>query len=85
MESCFPGISKQTYRKYLRVYELDGTAELFARQTKSTRKFDDETVKQAVFGLLHEPPCNYGINRTSWIMADCRGILRETGRPAAPR
>ena len=59
-------------------------AALFARQTKSTRKFDNEAVKQAVFGLLHEPPSNYGINRTTWIMPDLSRVLRETGRPACP-
>ena len=81
---AFLGISKKTYRKYLRIFELGGTAELFARQTKSSRKFDDETVKEAVFSLLHEPPSNYGINRTSWIMADFRRILSEKGQPICP-
>jgi transposase len=80
----FLGIDKQTYRKYLRLFEQDGAAALFARQTKSGRKFDDEAVKKAVFGLLHEPPSNYGINRTSWRMADFCRVLREKGRPACP-
>jgi hypothetical protein len=81
---AFLGISKKTYRKYLRIFELGGTVELFARQTKSSRKFDDETVKEAVFSLLHEPPSNYGINRTSWIMADFRRILNEKDQPICP-
>jgi hypothetical protein len=80
----FLGIDKKTCRKYLRMFEDGGQVALFARQTKSTRKFDNEAVKQAVFGLLHEPPSNYGINRTTWIMADLTRILRETGRPACP-
>ena len=50
----FLGIDKKTHRKYLRTFEDGGCAALFARQTNSTRKFDDETIKQAVFGLLHE-------------------------------
>jgi transposase len=81
----FLGINKQTYRKYLRTFKNDGQAALFARQTKSTRKFDNEAVKQAVFSLLHEPPSNYGIIRTTWIMADLSRVLRETGRPACPK
>jgi transposase len=80
----FLGICKLTYLKYLRIFKHDGTAALFARQTKSTRKFDDEALKKAVFSLLHEPPSNYGINRTSWRMADFRRVLREKGRPACP-
>ena len=78
----FLGVNKQTRRKYLRTFEGGGHAALFARQTKSTRKFDDEAVKQVVFRLLHEPPSNYGINRTTWIMPDLTRVLRETGHPA---
>ncbi len=81
---AFLGISKETCRKYWLIFEHGGTAELFARQTKSSRKFDDETVKEAVFSLLHEPPSNYGINRTSWKMADFCKVLSEKGRPACP-
>jgi len=80
----FLGIDVKTYRKYLRMFKNGGHAALFARQTKSTRKFDNEAVKQAVFSLLHEPPSNYGINRTKWIMPDLSRVLRETGHPACP-
>ncbi len=79
---AFLSIDHKTHRKYLRMFEAGGQAALFARQTKSTRKFDNEAVKQAVFGVLHEPPSNYGINRTAWIMPDLSRVLRETGRPA---
>ena len=78
----FLGIDKQTYYKYLRSFENGGQAALFARQPKSNRKYDDEGVKQAVFSLLHEPPSNYGVNRTTWIMPDLTRVLRETGHPA---
>jgi transposase len=80
----FLGIAKKTHRSYLRTFENGGQAALFAPKTRSNRKFDNETVKQAVFGLLHEPPSNYGINRTTWIMCDLSRVLRETGRAACP-
>jgi transposase len=80
----FLGIDKHTHRKYLRTFTNGGHAALFARQTKSNRKFDNEAIKQAVFGLLHEPPSNYGINRTTWIMPDLSRVLRDTGQPACP-
>ncbi len=80
----FLGIDRQTRLGYLRTFKSGGHAALFARQTKSTRKFDSEPVKQAVFRLLHEPPSNYGINRTTWIMPDLSRVLRETGHPACP-
>jgi transposase len=84
MVCSFLAIDKETRRKYLRRFEDGGQDALFARQTRSTRKFDNEAVRQAVFGLLHEPPSNYGINRTTWIMRDLSRVLREMGRPACP-
>jgi hypothetical protein len=80
----FLGIDKKTHRKCLRMFEDGGCAALFARQSRSTQKFSNEAIKHAVFGLLHEPPSNYGINRTTWIMSDLTRVLRETGRPACP-
>jgi transposase len=80
----FLGIDRHTYRKYLRTFEDAGVSALFAPQTKSNRKFDNEAIKNAVFGLLHEPPSNYGINRTTWTMPHLSRILREAGRPVSP-
>jgi hypothetical protein len=79
---AFLGIDKRMRRKYLQMFEAGGQAALFARKINPTRKFDNEAVKQAIFGVLHEPPSNYGINRTTWIMPDLERVLRETGRPA---
>jgi transposase len=81
---AFLGICKLAYLKYLRIFKHGGAAALFARKTNSSRKLDDEALKKAVFSLLHEPPSNYGLNRTSWKMADFRRVLREKGRPACP-
>jgi hypothetical protein len=39
-------------------------------------------VKKAVFSLLHQPPSNFGINRTTWKMADLSRTMKETGEPA---
>src|SRR3954453_6736896 len=79
---AFLSIDEKIYLKYLRLFKHGRPAALFARQTKSSRKFDDEALKKAVFSLLHEPPSNYDINRTSWKMPDFCRVLREKGRPA---
>lgn len=78
----FLRIDRKTGRRYLRIFEEGGEAALFARQTKSHRKFDNETIKQAIFSLLHQPPSNFGINRTTWIMADLVRVMKESGQPA---
>jgi transposase len=81
----FLGISRHAYRGYLRTFERAGASGLFARQTKSNRKFDNEIIKKAIFGLLHEPPSNYDVNRTTWTMAHLSRILREKGHPVCPQ
>ncbi len=78
------GIDRRSYRKYVQIYKDHGTEGLLVRKPASNRKFDSEPLKQAVFSLLHEPPSNYNINRTSWRMADFTQILAKNGHPACP-
>ncbi|WP_262270458.1 IS630 family transposase [Microvirga yunnanensis] len=79
----FLSISPRTFQTYWRAFEHGGTAELFSRRIMPARKVGNNEVKEAVFSLLHEPPGNYGINRTSWKMADLCRILREKGQPVS--
>jgi hypothetical protein len=51
----FLSIDLKSCSRYLRTFERGGVSALFKRQTKSNRKFDDKTLKKAVFSLLHEP------------------------------
>ena len=81
----FLGIDRKTARKYVRAFDEGGTSVLFSRQVQSPRKADDVATKQAVFALLHEPPANYGINRTTWKMADLVRVLRSQGCSVCPQ
>src|SRR5260370_12986476 len=76
----FLGISTSTYGVYKRTFENGGSQALFARRQRSTRKCDDETLKSSIFKVLHEPPSNYGINRTTWTMQLLRKVLSENGQ-----
>ncbi len=80
----FLGIDRVTRKTYIKTYEAGGASQLFQRQPKANRKSEDTILKGSVFSLLHEPPCNYGINRTTWIMRDLCGVLKEKGTPACP-
>jgi transposase len=75
-------LSHQTYRRYVRLFDEGGAETLFAPRVSPLRKFDRETVKNALFSLLHQPPSKFGISRTTWKMADLSRIMRETGEPA---
>jgi transposase len=81
----FLGIDRKTLRKYLQAFAEGGAKALFSRQVRSTRKSADVTTKQAVFALLHEPPANHGINRTTWKMADLVRVLRSQGCSVCPQ
>ncbi|WP_176590696.1 IS630 family transposase [Sphingobium sp. EM0848] len=74
-------ISRNTCRRYLRTYREGGVEALLAPMTRGPRKAEDEDLKTAVFRVLHEPPRDHGINRTSWIMRDLRAVLAQQGHP----
>ena len=75
----FLGIDRKSLRRYLRLFDEGGTAALFSRQVDPSRALTNASTKQAVFALLHEPPANHGINRTTWKMADLLRVLRSQG------
>jgi transposase len=76
------GSSRNTCRRYLREYREGGVDQLLAPMTRGPRKAENEDLKAAVFRLLHEPPKDHGINRTSWIMRDLKAVLARQGFPA---
>jgi len=75
----FLGVGKAFVRKYRNKFKRSGVDALFASQTRSNRKIDNNDLRGAVFSLLHEPPANYGINRTSWTMPLLCQVLKENG------
>jgi transposase len=81
----FLSIDLKTLRRYLRLFDEGGTAALFSRQVSSSRILTDASTKQAVFALLHEPPANHGINRTTWRMIDLVRVLRSQGCSVCPQ
>jgi transposase len=77
----FLHIDKATLLKYCRRYQQGSLQLLMARKFRSTTKFDKDPNKKAVFSLLHTPPSVYGINRTTWRMADLEEVLQRQGTP----
>jgi hypothetical protein len=71
-----------TVRKCRRLFDAGSVEGLFARKARAGLKVNDEGLKEAIFALLHEPPSNHGINRTTWTMADICAVLARQGKPA---
>jgi transposase len=80
----FLGVGKAFVRKCRNKFNSGRAVALFARQSKSNRKIDDEKLRSAVFSLLHEPPANHGINRTSWTMSLLCQVLKKNGTQIGP-
>ncbi len=78
------GISSSTHNEYRKAFVNGGAQALYAKRRGVKHKSDDESLKAAVFRLLHEPPSNYGINRTSWTMPLLAKVLAENGNSACP-
>lgn len=71
-------ISESTVRKYHRWYKNFGFAYLINKNKQREHKLDNAGLKEVVFEMLHSPPSNYGINRTTWTIPLLReAILKE--------
>jgi transposase len=75
----FLNVGKPFVRKCRHKFASGRAATLFAPQSKSNRKIDNENMRSAVFSLLHEPPANHGVNRTSWTMPLLCQVLKKNG------
>ena len=75
-------ISRRTVIKYIKMFNLGGTSNLFRACTSSIIKMhEQDKYKTAVFSILHSPPSDYGFNRTSWKMPDLKDSMRASGLP----
>lgn len=50
-----------------------------AKRPGRKKKLSTESTKNAIFALLHSPPSQHGLNRTSWRLTDIRQCLLEQG------
>jgi transposase len=74
-------LEPKTVREYIRRFEEGGVENLLDLSRKSIKKSEDQDYKNAVFSILHAPPSCYGINRTTWRMADIKHIMSKNGLP----
>jgi transposase len=81
---AFLGVSKGFVRKYRDKFDHGGATAIFIPQSRSNRKIDNETLRNAVFSLLHEPPKNHGVNRTTWTMPLLCEVLKKNGKEIGP-
>ena len=72
---------RNTVRAYIRRFEIGGYTDLFDFSRKKIKKFEDPNYKNNIFKILHVPPSEYGINRTTWRIEDLYNIMGKEGVP----
>ena len=77
--SAFLGVGKAFVRNYRNMFESEGAPSFVCPSNQIEPENRQRGFAESVFSLLHEPPTNHGINRTSWTMALLRRVLKENG------
>lgn len=77
-------IDRKSCAKYIALHKAFGADGLLQSKPSANRKYDNPALKDAVFALIHEPPSNHDINRTTWRMEDFRDVLARSGHSACP-
>lgn len=83
-------VSAKTASKWVRRFRQGGSAGLLDRSSRphhiprylSPDRTDDEC-RALLVSILHRPPSEFGINRTSWRLVDLHFILADQGRPVS--
>ena len=65
--------------KWRNQFRRGGVAAVLSAGSRRPKKCDLIEYKEAVFAILHAPPCAYGFNRTSWRMKDIVQVMHAEG------
>jgi len=74
----FVRFTPHAIKRFMRRYRAKKFIDLFGDSSKP-RRFEDEAVKNRLFAIMHAPPGDYDINRTTWTITLLRDVLRAEG------
>jgi hypothetical protein len=69
--------------EYCSTYRLFGYQRLVRGFYDRSRRADDERLQDTLFAILHTPPKDYDINRTTWRQRDLKRVLEAHGHKVA--
>jgi hypothetical protein len=75
----FLHIDMRSVSEYCSTYRLFGHQRLVKGFYDRSRRADDELLQNTLFAVLHSPPKDYDINRTTWRQVDLKKILESKG------
>jgi transposase len=82
MISEFLFLSPKAIKRYIRRFKEEGVSKIVKRGYKTHKKAEDPDYKEKVLSIIHSPPAEYGINRTTWTINLIKGVLAEQGYEA---
>lgn len=74
-------VNRRTVTETIRHYRENGLSDLFSFRVQQPKKHELPEYKDTLFSILHSPPSDHGINRTSWIIPDLQRVMHERGLP----
>jgi len=78
----FLGVSHSSVDDWVRRFSQHG-CRLLLPFTSQCCKAKDTTYRDSVFEILHAPPSEHGINRTTWRLRDIQSVMGKRGLPIA--
>ena len=78
-------ISRNTTRSVIRKFCQNGIEGLLSKRSTNKIPIDHDDIKNQIFSVLHEPPSNYGLNRTAWTFPLLCDVLKTKGLSISPR
>jgi len=72
-------VSRQNVYKWAYRFNKYGIDGLNRSNQKIIKKADNSDIKSTIFSILHSPPSEYGINRTSWKIDDLKKCILGKG------
>ena len=75
-------IAPKTLKEYFRRFEHHGVDSFLRPIRKKVRKVDNPHYKETLLSILHSPPADFGINRTTWTTELLSRVMKSEGFPA---
>jgi transposase len=73
------GLSRNEIYRWVKSFQLNGVDGLHTAPMRVIKKADRDDIRSAIFSILHAPPSEYNINRTSWRLVDLKMCLAQKG------
>jgi transposase len=74
-------MGRKAIRRYIRAFKLKGAGPLFKSNRMKGKIVDDPHYKESLLSILHTPPADFGINRTTWTMKLLSKTMTARGLP----